>query len=130
MFHSIIFLINYLVFLIFLFWWNSYLFSISRIFFRERFWFQNYLAILFSINSLLLQLFYGFLFGSSFCSIWCCFFWQYPIFFNFNKFLIIYLVNLFSYLFDRSLANDSNPYSLTYFLVLGCVVKRIISIYQ
>ena len=37
--------------------------------------------------------------------------------------------NCFQYLSERFLANDKNPYPLTYFLLLGSIEKNVISIY-
>ena len=37
--------------------------------------------------------------------------------------------NCFLYLLEKFLANDKNPYPLTYFLVLGAIAYRVISIY-
>ena len=37
--------------------------------------------------------------------------------------------NCFPFLLDRYFENDKNPYPLTYFLVLGSIEYRVISIY-
>ena len=74
------------------------------------------LVILFPINSLVAS-----------AALWTTF--LEAVFRAYSPALVAVSNNYFSYLLDSFLSNEKNPYPLTYFLALGSIEQRLISIY-
>ena len=108
-----IFIILVLIRCIFLsFWWNDYFFNISWILINYMFCFRNFVSDFPTINSPV---------ASS--ALWSSF--MEAVF----RASSLVSNNCFLHLLEKFIANDKSPYPLTYFLVLGSIEYRVISIY-